>query len=199
MRRPLGKVRIVDPARADQPPIDMVLDHPLKRPGLRARLQAEGRVEVKAVFGFEMGANEGRIGDAFDLVDDIGQLPLGRSRRPRLLLAVGQAGHLELDLGLGHERTDFRQAEAGAEAIKRNHARVPRSREMMREPSAPLLPPWCQQREISGMKRALGPARRAAYRTSKASRACPETHVPETDTPATSARAPRRSPQHHMT
>ena len=55
MRRPLGKIVGIDPARADQRPIDMVLDHPLERPGLRARLQAERRVEVETVFGSRYG------------------------------------------------------------------------------------------------------------------------------------------------
>src|SRR6266540_2739118 len=36
MRRTLGKIVAIDPARADQRPIDMVLDHPLEGPGLRA-------------------------------------------------------------------------------------------------------------------------------------------------------------------
>ncbi len=38
MRRPLGEVFGVDPARANQRPIDVVLDHPLERPSLRALL-----------------------------------------------------------------------------------------------------------------------------------------------------------------
>ena len=59
------------------------------------------------------------------LVVDIGQLPLGRGRRHRLLLAVGEPGHLQLDFGLGHKRADFRQAEAGAKAIKGNHVEAP--------------------------------------------------------------------------
>ncbi len=38
MRGPFCKVFSIDPARTDQCPIDMVLDHPLERPGLRAVL-----------------------------------------------------------------------------------------------------------------------------------------------------------------
>src|SRR5258705_6055111 len=72
MRRPFGKVISIHPARADQRPIDVVLDHPLERPGLRTRLQAEGRVKVETVFAFEMRADEGGIGDAFTLIEDIG-------------------------------------------------------------------------------------------------------------------------------
>ena len=125
MRRPLGKIVAIDPARADQRPIDMVLDHPLERPGLRARLQAERGVEIEAVFALDMRANEGGIGDALGVIDDIGQLPLGRGRRLGLFLAIGEAGHLQLDLGLGHKGADFRQAEAGAEAIEGNHAGLP--------------------------------------------------------------------------
>src|SRR5439155_26355040 len=63
MRRALGKIVAIDPARADQRPVDMVLDHPLERPSLRTRLQAERRIEIETVFGFQMGANEGGIGD----------------------------------------------------------------------------------------------------------------------------------------
>ena len=58
------------------------------------------------------------------VIDDIGQLSLGRGRRHRLLLAIGQARHLQLDFGLGHKRADFRQAEAGAKAIERDHCRI---------------------------------------------------------------------------
>ena len=36
MRRALGEIVRIDPARADQRPIDVVLDHALERPGLRA-------------------------------------------------------------------------------------------------------------------------------------------------------------------
>ena len=52
MRRPLGKIVAIDPARTHQRPIDMVFDHPLEGPGLRARLQAERGVEIETVFGF---------------------------------------------------------------------------------------------------------------------------------------------------
>ena len=125
MRRPLGEIIRVNPARSDQRPIDVVFDHALKRPGLRTRLQTERRVEVEAIFAFNMRADEGGIGDAFGVIDDIGQLPLGRGRRHRLLLAVGKAGHPELDFRLGHKRADFRQAEASAEAIKSDQLSSP--------------------------------------------------------------------------
>ena len=58
MRRPLGKIVAIDPARADQRPVDVVLDHPLEGPGLRPRLQAERGIEIEAVFGFQMRTNE---------------------------------------------------------------------------------------------------------------------------------------------
>src|SRR5438132_1011782 len=125
MRGSLGKIVAVDPARADQRPIDMMLDHPLEGPGLRARLEAERGVEIEAIFGFQMRPDERGIGNRLGFIDDIGQLPLRRGRRPGLLLAIGKAGHLQLDLGLGHKGADLRQAETGAEAIKRNHAGLP--------------------------------------------------------------------------
>ena len=103
----------------------MVLDHPLEGPGLRPRLQAERRVEIETVFGLQMRANEGGIGDRLGVIDDIGQLPLRRGRRLGLLLAIGKTGHLQLDLGFGHKGADLRQAETGAEAIKGNHAGLP--------------------------------------------------------------------------
>src|SRR6202049_4365347 len=99
MRRPFGKVFSIYPPRADQRPINMVLDHPLERPGLRALLQIKRRVEIETVFAFNMRANEGGIGDALALIEDIGQLPLGRGRRYRPLLAIGKTGHLQLDFG----------------------------------------------------------------------------------------------------
>ena len=102
-----------------------MLDHALERPGLRARLQRQRGVEIEAIFALDMGANEGGIGDALALVVDERQLPLGRGRRHRPFLAIGKTRHLELDFGLGHKRADFRQAEAGAKAIKRDHAKSP--------------------------------------------------------------------------
>ena len=125
MRRPLGKILGVDPARADQRPVDVVLDHPLERPGLRTLLQAQRRVEIEAVFAFDMRADEGRIGDTLDVIDDEGQLPLRGGRRHRPFLAIGEARHLQLDLGLGHERADFRQAETCAKTIEGNHTGAP--------------------------------------------------------------------------
>ena len=103
----------------------MVLDHALESPGLRPRLQAERRIEIETVFGLEMRANERGIGDRLGVIDDVGQLPLRRGRRLGLFLAIGKTGHLQLDLGLGHEGADLRQAETGAEAIEGNHAGLP--------------------------------------------------------------------------
>lgn len=125
MRRPFGEIRIVDPACADQRPIDVMLDHAFERPGLCARLQAQRRVEIETVFSLDMGADEGQIGNGLAVIGDVGQLTLGRRRRHRLFLSVGEPGHLELDLGLGHEGADFRQAEPRAEAKKRNHLKLP--------------------------------------------------------------------------
>jgi hypothetical protein len=125
MRRPPGEVLGIDPARTDQGPIEMMLDHPLERPGLGALLQIERGVEIETVFAFDMRANEGGIGDGFGIVVDVGQLPLGRGRRHRLCLAIGKPRHLQLDLGLGHKGADFRQAEACAKAMKDDHRSAP--------------------------------------------------------------------------
>src|ERR1700723_59596 len=96
MRGSLGKIFRIDPARAYQGPIDMVFDHAFERPGLRTLLQTKRRIEIEAVFALNMRANEGGIGDTLCLVVDIGQLSLGRGRRPGLLLAIGKTRHLEL-------------------------------------------------------------------------------------------------------
>src|SRR5207253_5962350 len=72
MRRTLGEILRIDPARADQRPIDMMLDHALERPGLGALLQAERRIEIEAVFALDMGADEGGVGNALRFVLDIG-------------------------------------------------------------------------------------------------------------------------------
>src|SRR5882672_1438071 len=90
-----------------------------------------------------MRANEGGIGDGFGLVDDVWQLPFGGGRRFCLLLAIGKTGHFQLDLGFGHKRADFRQAEAGAEAIKRNHASLLISK------TGPSLATACCHRGVS--------------------------------------------------
>jgi len=89
MRRPLGEILRLDPARADQRPIDVMFDHPLERPCLRALLAVEPGVEIEAIFTFDMGADEGGVGDALGIIVDIGQLPFRGGRRHRPLLAIG--------------------------------------------------------------------------------------------------------------
>jgi hypothetical protein len=59
MRRPLGEIVRIDPPRADQRPINMMLDHPLERPGLRAFAQVKAGIEIEAIFALDMGADEG--------------------------------------------------------------------------------------------------------------------------------------------
>src|SRR6516164_11706201 len=125
MRRSLGKILRINPARADHGPIKVMLDHAFERPGAGAVLQTERSIEIESVFTFEVRANEGGIGDRFTVVLDKGQLPLGRSRRLRLFLAIGEARHLELDFGLGHKGADFGQAKSGAEAIEYDHDSTP--------------------------------------------------------------------------
>jgi len=125
MRRSLGKILRIDPARADHGPIKVMLDHAFERPGSGAVLQTERSVEIETVFAFEVRANKGGICNHFTVVLDEGQLPLWRSRRLRLFLAVGQSSHFQLDFGLGHKRADFRQAKSGAEAIDNDHDSTP--------------------------------------------------------------------------
>ena len=128
MRRPLGKVDGIDPARSNQRPINVMLDHPLERPGLRPLPQIKTGVEIEAVFGLNVRPNEGGVCNALGIIDDIGQLALGRGRRHRPLLAIAKPGHFQLDFGLGHERADFRQAESGAKSVEGDHARLPIAR-----------------------------------------------------------------------
>jgi hypothetical protein len=59
MRRPLGEIVGIDPSRADQRPIDMMLDHPLERLGLRAFAQVKAGIEIEAIFALDVGADEG--------------------------------------------------------------------------------------------------------------------------------------------
>jgi hypothetical protein len=89
-----------------------------------------------------MRANECRIGDALAVVGDERQLTLRRLHRHRPLLAIGKPRHLQLHLCLGDEGTDFRQAEAGAEAIQRDHAKLQKDDVKC---NGALLPAWCQQ------------------------------------------------------
>jgi len=63
-----------------------------------------------------MRADKGRIGDQRTAILDERQLALGRVARLGAFLGKGETGHLELDLGLGGEGADFRQAEARAAA-----------------------------------------------------------------------------------
>ena len=191
MRRSLGEIVGIDPARADQRPIDMVLDHPLEGPGLGARLQAERGVEVETVFGFEMRADEGRIGDGLGLVDDIGKLPLGRSRRLGPLLAIGDAGHLQLDLGFGHKRADLRQPESGAKAVEGNHASSPDLFQSASDASGPLLPPWCQQQQCRPFPSSCRGVR--SLRIHAANRPCTNAHIPVNERHASSTIAQRIS------
>src|SRR5260370_42229649 len=124
MCRPLGEILRIGPTGTHQRPIEMMLDHPLKGPGLRALQRIQAAIEIEAVFSLNVGADEGRVRDLLAFVIDVRQLSIWRSGRERLLLAVGETGHLELDLGLGHERADFRQAETSAEAVENDHRKL---------------------------------------------------------------------------
>ncbi len=64
MRRSLLPVLVVQPARLQDREIEMILEHALDRPGLRALFGAQPLVEIEAVFLLDMGADEGRIADA---------------------------------------------------------------------------------------------------------------------------------------
>src|SRR4051812_6454618 len=125
MRGALGKVDRIDPARTDQRKINVMLDHPLECPGLRTLSLRQTGVEIKTVAALDMGADEGGIGHRLAAIVDEWQLPLRGRRRHRAFLPVGQSRHLELHLGLGDEGADFREAEAGAKAVKRDHASSP--------------------------------------------------------------------------
>ncbi len=125
----LGEIIGIDPAHADQRPVEVMLDHPLDRPGLSALGEIETPIEIDVIFAFDIGADKGGVGNALSAVIDIGHLPFRRILRPCRLLLIGQAGHLELDFRLGNERADFRQAKACTCAVKDDHVVSPSDRD----------------------------------------------------------------------
>jgi len=101
--------------------IEMIFQNALDRPGSRLLLRRQAGVEIRAMPVFEVAANEGGIGDHRAVVVDEWNLALGRLRRRAAFAAVGEAGHLELDLGLHDEGAGIGQSEGRSKAEKRDH------------------------------------------------------------------------------
>jgi hypothetical protein len=78
----------------------------------------QARVEVDAVGALDVRADEGRVGHHHAAIVDVGQLAPWRLRRNRGSPLVGHPSHLQLDLGLEHERAGIGQAEAGAGGVE---------------------------------------------------------------------------------
>ena len=76
MRRSLGKILRIGPAGTHQRPIEMMLDHPLKGPGLGALQRVQTVVEIEAVLSLKMGADEAGVRDPLAIVVDVRQLSL---------------------------------------------------------------------------------------------------------------------------
>jgi hypothetical protein len=81
MRWPFGEILVVHPARVDQREIEMIFQHALDRPGLRALLGRKTLVEIEGIFFLDMGADERRIAETFFTILDIGDLAFWRAGR----------------------------------------------------------------------------------------------------------------------
>src|SRR5262249_15204946 len=76
--RTLSEVYLVEPARIDERPIEIVLRHLFERPGDGALLRRQSLVEIDAVFVFQIPADERRVGNLLAVVIDVRQLALRR-------------------------------------------------------------------------------------------------------------------------
>ena len=110
----LGEVLRQQEARVADHRIEVVFEQAFQGPGPGAFAGIEAGIEVDLAGLLDMAADEGRIGDQHAIVREEGQLALGRGIGGGLLLGVGEAGHLELDLGLDGKGADLGQAETGA-------------------------------------------------------------------------------------
>ena len=79
MGRTLFEIHIVHPAVLDQREIEMVLEHALDRPGLRAFCMGQPGIEIEIVRALDMAADEGRIAQPVRAHLDEGILPFGAS------------------------------------------------------------------------------------------------------------------------
>ena len=124
MRGTFGEILVIHPARMDQREIEMIFQHALDRPGLRALFGRKALVEIEGVFLLDMGANKCRIAEAFFAIVYVRPFAFGRRHRRAPLGAVGHTGHSELHLGLHHEGAGIWKAECGAEGVENDHGRI---------------------------------------------------------------------------
>ncbi len=118
---PFGEIVLVEPARIDQRPIEIVLRHFLEGPSDRPLLGRHSLVEVDLILPFQVPADESRIGNPLAIIVDVRQLALRRLAKAGSVRPVSEAGHFQEHLGLGDERTWIRHAESGPECVERDH------------------------------------------------------------------------------
>jgi hypothetical protein len=82
-------------------------------------------VQIDLVFALDVETDESRVPDQSAAVVDERNLALGAFLRHRLTLGVVEAGHLEMDFGLGDEGADFRKPKLFAAACKHDHGCLP--------------------------------------------------------------------------
>jgi hypothetical protein len=113
--RTLGEVDVIDPARIDERPIEVVLRHLFECPSDGALLRQQSLVEIHAVFVFQMPADERRVGNPFAVIIDVRQLALWRPAEPGGVGSVSKAGRFQQHFSLGDERARVRQTEGRPE------------------------------------------------------------------------------------
>lgn len=102
--RTLGEIGLVEPARIDQRPIEMVLRHLFERPSDCALLRRQPLVEIDAVFVFQMPADERRVGNRLAVIIDVRQLALRGLAKAGRVGSVSKASHFQQHFNLGDER-----------------------------------------------------------------------------------------------
>ena len=119
---PAFEVGVVHPAPVDHHPVEVILEHLLRRPGDAALARRESAIEVDAVFLLEVQPDERGVRDDGAVVIDERQLALRRAQKPLVFVLVFQLRKLEQHLRLHHEGTGIGQSEGRAEGVQRDHS-----------------------------------------------------------------------------
>ena len=123
------EIRVVEPARFNNRPIEMVLAHLLDGPSDAALLIAEALVEIELVFLLDVPPDEGRIRHDRAVVVDVGELALGRLAEALGVLAIDKPGELQEHQRLRDEGARIDEPEGRTERIDSDHWTLPVSTE----------------------------------------------------------------------
>src|SRR5262249_4063876 len=119
--RSSGEIGIIERARIDERPIEMVLRHLFERPSDGALLRRQSLVEIDAIFVFQVPADERRVGNLLAVIIDVRQLALRGPAKAGGVGSISKAGYFQQHFNLGDERARIGQTEGGPKWVECDH------------------------------------------------------------------------------